>query len=69
MHDLTNKIIAWEDGELGAHETLELFSTFITTGLAWTSTGHIGRLTTGLIEDGYLDYKGNILKDFDEVTA
>lgn len=61
-----SKIIAYESGELSEQETLELFSTLISTGMAWTLQGHYGRMAVRLIEAGYLDRSGNILSTLSE---
>jgi hypothetical protein len=59
---LTDMIIAYECGELSAEKTLELFSKLVKNGMAWTLQGHYGRQAENLIERGYLDRQGNILK-------
>lgn len=62
MTDLTSKIIEYEDGELEDCEILELFSELIKNGMAWTLQGHYGRTATRLIDAGYLDKEGTILR-------
>lgn len=64
--DLINKIIAYESGELDAEKTLELFSELIKTGQVWHLQGMYGRTAKRLIEHGYLDIHGNILKNISE---
>jgi hypothetical protein len=60
--ELTSKIIAYESGEGDANDVLELFSGLIRSGLVWSLQGHYGRTATMLIEKGYLNYEGKILK-------
>ena len=55
-------IMAYESGELKAEDTLKLFAELVRTGEAFTLQGHYGRVAQGLIDEGYLDKNGNILK-------
>tara|TARA_R110002051_G_C8415019_1_gene450774 strand:- start:13 stop:261 length:249 start_codon:yes stop_codon:yes gene_type:complete len=53
MKDLTNKIIAYENGELDdAEETIEFFQEIIDSGLVWQLQGHYGRVAKSLIDAG-----------------
>lgn len=61
MVDVTS-IIAYESGELNESDTLLLFSDLIQTGLCWQLQGHYGRQATQLIDTGYIDKQGKILK-------
>jgi len=61
--DMVNKIMAWESGELDDKATLEFFSELVKNGQAWSLQGMYGRFATSLIDAGYLDKEGNILKD------
>lgn len=49
---LTDKMIAWENGELDEIETAELFQNLIDTGMAWSLQGTYGRMATNLIRAG-----------------
>jgi hypothetical protein len=37
--------------------------------MAWTLQGHYGRTATALIDNGYLDEKGNILQGADDIEG
>jgi len=63
---MVDKIIAYEMGELDANGTLELFSELVKTGMAWTLQGSYGRAAMGMIQRGWLDENGNILRSFDD---
>lgn len=64
-YDLVGAIMQYESGELDDSGILELFSHLIKTGQAWTLQGHYGRTAAALIDAGYLDDDGNVLKDID----
>ena len=63
---MIDKIMAYEQGELDANGTLELFSELVKTGMAWTLQGSYGRAAMGMIQRGWLDENGNILRSFDD---
>lgn len=50
--DQVEKIMAYEEGELGETETIELFQALVNSGLAWKLQGHYGRTATQLIKAG-----------------
>jgi len=50
--DLVDKIIAYEQGEMGQEQTLQFFQELIDTGLAFTLQGHYGRTAVRLIKAG-----------------
>jgi hypothetical protein len=52
----------YEAGDLSAEKTLELFSSLIKSGLAWSLQGHYGRTAERLIDAGYLSRDGEILR-------
>lgn len=60
--DLVGDIMAWEGGELSDKKTLELFSRLVKNGQAWSLQGVYGRTAQSFIDAGYLDKKGNILR-------
>ena len=57
-YDLTGNIIAYEQGELGEDETLELFQHLVNNGMAWTLQGHYGRIVHALIQAGRIQGRG-----------
>jgi len=59
MH-LTDKIIAYECGDMDDTGMLELFAELISNGMAWTLQGSYGRTASALIDAGYIDRNGNI---------
>jgi len=61
--DLLDYIMDYESGELSDPETLDMFSMIIKDGLMYSLQGHYGRTASALIQDGWLDQQGNILKE------
>ncbi len=52
VYDHVGAIMAFEQGERGRDETVELFQHLIDTGLAWSLQGSYGRAAKALIEAG-----------------
>ena len=65
--NLVDSIIDFESGQLNNQGVLNLFSHLIKTGKINSLQGFYGRTASVLIEGGYLDVNGKILKDLDEV--
>ena len=57
-----DKIMAWENGELSADETVEFFGELVKSGMAWTLQGCYGRTAAALIQAGYLSKTGKVLR-------
>ena len=67
--DNIDRIIAWESGELGGKETLELFAGLIESGQAWSLQGCYGRTAQSLIDKGLISKEGLIDWElFDELV-
>jgi hypothetical protein len=62
-YDTVGNIIAYESGELDASGVLELFAGLVKSGQAWTLQGSYGRTANALIDAGWLDSRGNVLKE------
>lgn len=62
MKDLVLEIMDYESGELSDNQTIDLFARLINSGMAWQLQGHYGRTAKALIEAGYIDKQGNVLK-------
>jgi len=62
IKNLVNYIIDYESGALNNSDTLELFSYLIQSNKAWGLQGHYGRIADSLINEGYIDKQGKILK-------
>lgn len=65
-----DSIIAYENGELDAIETIALFADGIASGFVWKLQGHYGRTATSLIERGLISPAGKMnVELIDEVLA
>jgi len=59
-------MLAFDDGELDGDGVLQLFSHLVSTGYAWSLPGRYGRTACDLIDNGYLDNQGEILRGLDD---
>jgi len=64
--DMVDLIMAYEQGNLDDRGTLELFAALIGNGMVWQLQGCYGRQAKRLIDAGWLDREGNILKEIEE---
>jgi hypothetical protein len=60
--DVVGMTISYEGGQLSEEDTLQLFSRLI-KGTAWTLQGHYGRTAKMLIDGGFIDKDGTVLKE------
>jgi hypothetical protein len=58
---LIDQIISYENGDMQEGEALQLFSTLIKTGQAWSLQGHYGRTARHLIDAGFISESGKII--------
>ncbi|AFO10935.1 hypothetical protein D854_gp16 [Streptomyces phage R4] len=63
MKDLAIDLMTFEEGQLDPRETLELFSTLIASGMAWTLQGSYGRAAQMMINEGWISPLGIITDD------
>ena len=56
--DITDKIIAYECGDIDEAGILQLFSELISNGMAWKLQGSYGRTASALIDAGYISEDG-----------
>ena len=54
MLDLTDKIIAYEQGELDEPAIIALFQELVNSGMAWKLQGSYGRTAANLIAAGLI---------------
>jgi hypothetical protein len=57
-----DRLLSYEEGKLGPNDTCSLFAELIKTGMAWRLQGSYGRYAAELIDVGYLDDEGNVLR-------
>lgn len=60
--DRVDNIIAYETGQLTDIQTIDFFAELINSGIVWSLQGSYGRAATSLIENGYIDKNGSILR-------
>jgi hypothetical protein len=52
--DQVDKIIAYEQGDLGEQSTIDLFQELLSSGLCWKLQGHYGRTAKAMIDAGLI---------------
>jgi hypothetical protein len=60
--DLSDLIIAYENGDTNLTQEIKLFAKLVETGKAWTLQGHYGRLAQEMIDLEFIDKDGRVLK-------
>lgn len=66
-NNLVNYIMDFEAGKLDRQNIFKLFAYLIKTGQVWSLQGYYGRTARTMIDMGYIDKNGNILKDDDNL--
>tara|TARA_R110002110_G_scaffold407462_1_gene628370 strand:- start:621 stop:806 length:186 start_codon:yes stop_codon:yes gene_type:complete len=54
MKDITERMIAYEQGQLTQEQTISLFQELLNSGLVWQLQGHYGRVAYQLMEAGLI---------------
>ena len=54
FQEIFGRIIAYEQEDLDAEETITLFQDLVDSGLAWKLQGHYGRRDNKLVKDGLI---------------
>ena len=60
--ELTNQIIAYENGEMTYDEVLDFFQGLVDNGLAWQLQGHYGRMAANLIQEGEISAPSQVVE-------
>ena len=60
--NITDKIIAYEQGEMTSDEVVDFFQEIIDSGLVWQLQGHYGRTANALIDNGDCVYHKEVDK-------
>ena len=58
MQNLTERIVAYEQGELDEQQTIQLFQELVDSGMIMNLQGHYGRLAFQLMEAGLITVAG-----------
>ena len=54
MQNLTERIVAYEKGELNQDQTIQLFQELVDSGMIMKLQGHYGRMAFQLMEAGLI---------------
>ena len=60
--DLTDMIIAYENGDTNLAQEILLFAKLVETGKAWKLQGHYGRVAMEMIDLEFISKDGRVLK-------
>ncbi len=60
--DLSDLIIAYENGDTNLTQEIKLFAKLVETGKAWTLQGHYGRIAQEMIDLEFINKDGRVLK-------
>ena len=60
--DLTDMIIAYENGDTNLTQEILLFAKLVETGKAWTLQGHYGRMAMEMIDLEFISKDGKVLR-------
>ena len=55
-------IMNWEQGTATDNQVIDGFAKLVKSGMAWTLQGIYGRFATSLIDAGYINRDGDVLK-------
>ncbi len=69
MTHIVDKIIRFEQGDLDARGTLELFQELVNSGAAWSLQGSYGRMAANLLVAGHITPAGEPDPDFDALEV
>lgn len=67
--DLVGAIMEYEQGDMSALQTLELFAHLIRTGQAWSLQGSYGRTAHTLIQGRFITTEGDITDHAHDMLA
>lgn len=60
-------LMRYEDGDMEAGETVDLYARLIATGMVWHLQGAYGRYAVSLIEEGLVSAEGEVLVDTEDL--
>ena len=60
--DLSDLIIAYENGDTNLTQEIKLFAKLVETGKAWKLQGHYGAVASEMIDLKLIDKDGRVLK-------
>jgi len=60
MKEVAIDLMTFEEGQLDARETLDLFALLVKSGMAWTLQGSYGRTAQHMINEGLISPLGYV---------